>query len=112
MINYSVYSKLSSKMATSKLQRLSKRYESFFLLKLYSLYLCVPICLLSLWCLNQMDEMKLYAVFPVAFALGIFISTVLFRTRDLGMPLWMGRNLMKWSGASLFIILLVGYLQL
>ena len=59
-----------------------------------------------------MDEMKLYGIFPLSFALGIFITTVLFRTRDLGMPLWMGRNFMKWSGTSLFIILFVGYLQL
>ena len=66
---------------------------------------------MALMTLEDMDSMKLWAVIPVALAFGLVISTALLRTRDLVVPLWMGRQLMKWSGTSLFFLLLLGYMQ-
>jgi hypothetical protein len=76
---------------------------------LSSPYLAVPILVLSFWTLTSMDHMKLQAVIPLAIALGLLVSAVLLRTRDLAMPLWMGRQFMKWAGVSILIMIFVGY---
>lgn len=68
--------------------------------------------LLSLWTLSYMDEMKIQSVIPISLGFGFFISSVILRQRDLTIPLWFGRQYLKWGGASLLALVFVGYAQL
>lgn len=68
--------------------------------------------LLSLWSLNLMDDMRIQAVIPLAFAFGLFVTQILFRLRDMAVPLWFGRSLLKWGGMSVLSMVFVGYGQL
>ncbi len=38
-----------------------------------------------------MDEMKLSSTIPIIISLGILISIIFVRSRDLSIPLWYGR---------------------
>jgi ABC-type enterobactin transport system permease subunit len=67
---------------------------------------------LAFWTMNSMDEMKLSSVFPMMIAQAILISTALIRMRDLVVPLWMGRQVLKWTGIQFLITMLVGYSML
>ena len=68
--------------------------------------------LLSLWTLNNMDDMKIQAVLPISLGFGFFITSVILRQRDLSVPLWMGRQYLKWGGTALLALVFTGYAQL
>ncbi len=59
-----------------------------------------------------MDEMRLQAVIPFTFAIGLFVTQILFRLRDLTIPLWFGRSLLKWGGSLILTMVFLGYGQL
>jgi len=65
--------------------------------------------ILSLWTLNNIDAMKIQSVIPMGFALALMVSAVMVRSRDLMMPLWMGRQYLKWGGVGILALIFVGY---
>lgn len=48
----------------------------------------------------------------MAFAFALFVSIVLLRQRDLVVPLWYGKQSLKWGGATVLSLIFVGYAQL
>lgn len=41
--------------------------------------------------------------------IGLLVSSVMVRTRDLVIPLWMGRQLIRWSGFNILVLIFLGY---
>jgi hypothetical protein len=68
--------------------------------------------LLALCTLNWIDEMKVQATIPLAFAFALFVSKSLLRQRDLSVPLWFGKQSIKWGGITILSLIFVGYAQL
>ena len=56
--------------------------------------------------------MHIASVIPMTFCLGICVSIILLRLRDLLVPLWMGRQVIKFSGLSILALVFVGYAQM
>jgi hypothetical protein len=68
--------------------------------------------LLSLCTLTWIDDMKVQATIPLAFGFALFVSQALLRQRDLVVPLWFGRQSIKWAGITVLSLIFVGYAQL
>ena len=60
----------------------------------------------------MIDDMKVQATIPMALAFALFVSIVLLRQRDLVVPLWYGKQSLKWGGATVLSLIFVGYAQL
>ena len=60
----------------------------------------------------MIDDMQVQATLPLAFAFAIFVSIVLLRQRDLVVPLWFGKQSLKWGGPTVMSLIFVGYAQL
>ncbi len=68
--------------------------------------------LMALCTLNWIDDMKIQATIPLAFGFALFVSKALLRQRDLVIPLWYGRQNIKWGGITILSLIFVGYAQL
>ena len=68
--------------------------------------------LLSLCTLTWIDDMKVQATIPLALGFALFVSQALLRQRDLVVPLWFGRQSIKWAGITVLSLIFVGYAQL
>jgi hypothetical protein len=59
--------------------------------------------------LTLIDEMNLYSILPLLLSLGISMTIIFGRVRDLTVPLWFGKQYMRWCGIAIFFLLLFGY---
>lgn len=78
----------------------------------YRPYLAVVLLYLTLLGLNQIEDMSLYSVMPLIVAKGAFLTSILFMSRDLLIPLWFSKQLIKWAGVSAIFLVFVGYTQM
>lgn len=53
--------------------------------------------------------MHMSAPFPILAGLGMLTSLAMVRSRDLSVPLWLGRQYIKWSVISVLICVFLGY---
>jgi len=56
--------------------------------------------------------LKTSAPAPLAAALGIFITLMMMKARDLSAPLWLTNQLFKWGALNGFLFVFLGYVQL
>lgn len=73
----------------------------------HSPYLGILLLGLTLWSLNLIDSMRLYSMGPVVVSLGLLVSTALLRSRDLMIPLWFGRHIMRWCAIGLLQLVFI-----
>ena len=68
----------------------------------------VVITLLGLLTLYKIDSMDMASIFPLLVLQGIILTVFMVRTRDLGVPLWFGRQIMRWVPMSILLLTFVG----
>jgi hypothetical protein len=77
----------------------------------FRLYFPTLVLLLALASLSLIDSFDKYSTVPMGLGLGVFVSTLLLKARDLTIPLWLGKQLARWGGVSVLMSVMIGFIQ-